>query len=128
MGVGKRETTDAPRGGVTARLLRTFASVELKPEHLNHGNEYPSLRHYGFSPVVARALIRWGEERQLVATFENAEGRSNNAYSWMPAFLQAAVDKHVELHGAAGLQDLPAALLERFPPTMPDVPRPRARG
>jgi hypothetical protein len=63
------------------------------------------------APTIATALIRWGEQHDLVCTFQNGAGRSNNAYSWKPEFLVAAVRKHLDLFGEAGKDDLPAALL-----------------
>lgn len=104
MGVGVMTTK-------TQRLLHAFASVEQLPEHRNYGDETPALRDFGMAPSVATALIRWGEQHDLVCTFENAAGRSNNAYSWQPAFLVAAVRKHLELYGEAGRADLPEKLL-----------------
>lgn len=95
----------------TERFLKSFASVELKPEHLNHGDEGPHLREFGVPASIATRLIRWGEEHQLVCYFENFSGRSNNTYCWQPSFLRAAVAKHIELFGEQGLLDLPAALL-----------------
>lgn len=94
----------------TSRLLRSFSAVELRPEHLNHGDETPALRDFGVAPSIATALIRWGEQHQLVCTFENAAGRSNNAYSWKPEFLVAAVTKHLEMFGEQGRADLPEKL------------------
>lgn len=105
MSEGKRA---AP--GITRRLLDSFAAVELQPQHLNNGDETPALRDFGFAPVVASALIRWGEQHQLVATFENAQGRSNGAFSWQPRFLRAACEMHLLRHGLEGEADLP----ERF--------------
>ena len=96
----------------TARLLHSFQSVELQPEHCNYNDETPALRDFGVAPSIATALIRWGERHDLVCRFENAAGISNNAYSWQPAFLVAAVEKHLELFGDAGRADIPQALLE----------------
>lgn len=95
----------------TQRLLHSFGSVELRPEHRNYGDETPALRDFGVAPSIATALIRWGEQHDLVCTFENAAGRSNNTYSWQPAFLVAAVRMHLELFGEAGRADLPEALI-----------------
>lgn len=91
----------------TARLLMSFQSVELLPEHCNYGDQYPALRDYGMAPSVATALIRWGEQHDLVCTFENSMGRGRNAYSWQPAFLAAAVAKHIELFGELAKEDIP---------------------
>lgn len=95
----------------TARLLQSFAAVELQPEHFNYGDETQALRDFGVAPSVATALIRWGEQHRLVCRFENVAGRSNNAYSWKPEFLTAAVAKHLELFGDAGKADIPERLL-----------------
>lgn len=99
-----------PKSTKTQRLLQSFAAVDLLPEHRNYGDETPALRDFGVAPSVATALIRWGEQHDLVCTFENAAGRSNNAYSWKPEFLVAAVKKHIELFGEAGKADLPERL------------------
>lgn len=95
----------------TQRLLQSFAAVKLLPEHCNYGDETPALRDFGIAPSIATALIRWGEQHSLVCTFENAQGRSNNAYSWQPAFLVAAVNQHLQLFGETGKLDLPEKLL-----------------
>lgn len=95
----------------TQRLLKSFQSVELLPVHRNFGDETPALRDFGVAPSIATALIRWGERHDLVCTFENAAGRSNNAYSWKPEFLAAAVRKHIELFGDEGKVDIPEKLL-----------------
>lgn len=95
----------------TQRLLKSFQSVELLDVHRNYGDETPALRDFGVAPSVATALIRWGEEHDLVCTFENAAGHSNNAYSWKPEFLAAAVRKHIELFGDEGKADIPEKLL-----------------
>lgn len=95
----------------TQRLLQSFAAVEILPEHRNYGDETPALRNFGVAPSIATALIRWGERHELVCTFGNASGHSNNTYSWKPKFLAAAVEKHLELFGEQGAQDLPQALL-----------------
>lgn len=95
----------------TQRLLQSFAAVELLPEHFNYGDETPALRDFGMAPSIATALIRWGEPLGLVCRFETATGRSNNAYSWKPEFLVAAVNKHIELFGELGRKDLPEKLL-----------------
>jgi len=94
----------------TERLLHSFSAVELCEQHRNYGDETPALRDFGVAPSIATALIRWGEQHGLVCTFENKNGRSNNAYSWKPAFLKAAVAKHLELFGETGRTDLPQAL------------------
>lgn len=104
------DTTATPKTK-TARLLHSFQSVELLPEHLNHGDETPALRDLGVAPSIATALIRWGEHHQLVCTFENGRGRTNNAYSWKPEFLAAAAAKHIEIFGELGISDLPPKLL-----------------
>mgnify|MGYP000199736555 CR=1 FL=1 len=96
----------------TQRLLHSFKLVKLLPEHLNHGDEGPSLRGFGMAPSVATALIRWGETQQLVCTFENARGRSNNTYSWQSAFLKAAVASHLRFFGTEGRSDIPQQLLD----------------
>lgn len=96
----------------TERLLQSFSSVELKKEHYNYGDETPALRDFGMAPSIATALIRWGEKYDLVCRFENSRGKSNNAYSWKPEFLIAAVKKHLELFGEDGKKDLPEALLK----------------
>lgn len=96
----------------TQRLLHSFAAVELLPEHRNWGDETPALRDFGVAPSIATALIRWGEQHQLVCTSSNARGRSNNAYSWQPAFLKAAVAKHLAIFGEAGRADFPQDLLD----------------
>ena len=96
----------------TERLLHSFKLVELMPEHLNHGDEGPSLREFGMAPSIATALIRWGETEQLVCTFENAAGRSNNTYSWQSAFLKAAVASHLKVFGTDGRADIPQELLD----------------
>ena len=95
----------------TQRLLESFQSVELLDVHRNYGDETPALRDFGIAPSIATALIRWGETHDLVCTFENAAGRSNNAYSWKPEFLVAAVRKHIELFGDEGKADIPEKLL-----------------
>jgi hypothetical protein len=92
-------------------MLKAFQSVELLPVHRNYGDETWALRDFGVAPSVATAMIRWGETEDLVCTFENARGRSNNAYSWKPEFLKAAVRKHVELFGEElAKADLPPRL------------------
>ena len=96
----------------TQRMLTSFAAVELREEHRNYGDQTPALRDFGVAPSVATALIRWGEQHDLVCTFENKSGRSNNAYSWKPEFLKAAVQKHLALFGDAGKTDIPQALLD----------------
>ncbi|WP_321935533.1 hypothetical protein [Paraburkholderia sp. J8-2] len=96
----------------TQRLLHSFGAVELLAEHRNCGSEGPALRDFGVAPSIATALIRWGEHHGLVCTFENAHGHSNNTYSWEPAFLKAAVAKHLEIFGEAGRGDFPQALLD----------------
>lgn len=100
----------APRNK-TERLLKSFQSVVLLPEHRNYGDQYPTLRDYGIAGSVATALIRWGETEELVCTFENEHGKGPNAYSWMPAFIKAAAKKHVELFGEVGRKDLPPTML-----------------
>jgi hypothetical protein len=97
----------------TARMLMSFQSVELLPEHRNYGDQYLALRDYGVAPSVATALIRWGEQHDLVCTFVDSQGRGRNAYSWQPSFLVAAVRKHIELFGELAKKDLPTALYER---------------
>lgn len=95
----------------TQRLLQSFSAVTLRPEHRNYGDETPALRDFGMAPAIATALIRWGEQHDLVCSFENGTGRSNNTHSWKPAFLVDAVHKHLELFGEAGKADLPEPLL-----------------
>jgi hypothetical protein len=95
----------------TERLLLSFSLVPLREEHKNYGDETPALRDFGMSPSVATALIRWGEKFDLVCSFENAKGRSNNTYSWKPEFLVDAVHKHIDLFGPEGKADLPEKLL-----------------
>lgn len=95
----------------TQRLLESFRAVELLDVHRNYGDETPALRDFGVAPSIATALIRWGEKHDLVCTFENDAGRSNNAYSWKPEFLVAAVKKHIELFGDEGKSDIPEKLL-----------------
>lgn len=104
--------TDNQPGTKTARLLKSFQSVELKPEHINHGDQYPTLRDYGIAGSVANTLIRWGETEELVCTFENSRGIGPNSYHWQPSFIQAAVQKHIELFGDKGLSDLPEEMLK----------------
>jgi len=94
----------------TQRLLQSFSAVELREEHRNYGDETPALRDFGVAPSIATALIRWGEQHGLVCRFENKNGRTNNAYSWKPEFLKAAVAKHLEMFGDLGREDLPQAL------------------
>ena len=96
----------------TKRLLHSFKLVELLPEHLNHGDETPALRDFGVAPSIATALIRWGETEGLVCRFENKNGRSNNAYSWKPEFLKAAVASHLKLFGDEARADLPQPLID----------------
>ncbi len=96
----------------TQRLLISFSSVELLDVHRNYGDETPALRDFGIAPSIATALIRWGEKHDLVCKFENANGKSNNAYSWKPEFLVAAVKKHIELYGEEGKKDLPESILK----------------
>lgn len=96
----------------TQRLLTSFQSVDILPEHRNSGHEGPALRDFGFGSSVATALIRWGEQHDLVCTFETSSGRSNNAYSWMEDFLEAAVAKHLEIFGEVGQQDLPQKMVD----------------
>lgn len=108
---GARPPQAALKTSKTQRLLQSFAAVKLQPEHRNYGNEGPALRDFGVAPSVATALIRWGAQHDLVCRFETVGGRSNNAYSWQPAFLRAAVQKHLELFGEAGQADLPERLL-----------------
>lgn len=95
----------------TARLLKSFQSVDLKPEHRNYGDQYPTLRDYGIAGSVANALIRWGETEQLVCQFENSRGVGPNSYHWQPSFIKAAVQKHIELFGDNGLSDLPEKIM-----------------
>lgn len=94
----------------TARLLHSFKSVDLKLEHRNYGDQTPALRDFGFAPSIATALIRWGETESLVCTFEDSRGRGRNAYSWQPAFLRDAVQKHLEIFGELGRGDIPDQL------------------
>ena len=89
------------------RFLASFKAVDLLPVHRNYGDETPALRDLGIAPSIATALIRWGETHDLVCTFETASGRSNNAYSWKPEFLTAALAKHIELFGEQGRADVP---------------------
>lgn len=95
----------------TQRLLKSFQSVDLLDVHRNYGDETPALRDFGVAPSIATALIRWGEKHNLVCTFGSAGGRSNNAYSWKPEFLVAALEKHIELFGDEGKADIPEKLL-----------------
>lgn len=95
----------------TERLLKSFKSVELLPEHRNYGDQTYSLRDYGISGKLATTLIRFGESESLVCTFENERGISSNTYSWKPEFIEAAVKKHIELFGEVGKQDLTPKLL-----------------
>lgn len=101
-GAAKR-TGDAPPRNKTERLLRSFQSVELLPEHRNGGNQGPYLRDFGFAPGVVSKLIRWGETEGLVCTFENAGGVSPGSFHWEAAFLVAACKKHRALFGDADL-------------------------
>ena len=96
----------------TQRLLHSFSSVKLREEHINYGDQTPALRDFGVAPSIATALIRWGEQHDLVCTFENGSGRSTNSYSWKPEFLVDAVNKHIEIFGEDGKSDLPLALLK----------------
>lgn len=89
----------------TARLLHSFQSVELLPEHRNCGDEGPYLREFGFSAAVAAKLIAWGDSQDLVCTFETGSGVSNNCHSWKSEFLLAACDKHLVLFGPGDLPD-----------------------
>lgn len=98
-------------GTKTQRLLKSFSSVALLPEHRNYGDEGPALRDFGTAPSIATALIRWGEKENLVCWFESGSGRTNNTHSWQPEFLVAAVKKHLEMFGEQGKADLPPALL-----------------
>lgn len=110
--MSKAKIAGTTKSSKTQRLLQSFAAVELLPIHRNYGDQGPALRHFGIAPVVATALIRWGEQHELVCTFENAEGRSTNTYSWQPEFLVAAVNKHIELFGDEGKSDLTQDLLD----------------
>lgn len=96
----------------TERFLLSFRSVELKDEHRNYGNQYPTLRDYGLSGQIATKLIRWGETEDLVCTFTDSRGIGPNAYSWMPSFIRAAALKHIELFGEFGKEELPPAMLK----------------
>jgi hypothetical protein len=58
----------------TQRLLHSFSSVKLWEEHINYGDQTPALRGFGVARSIATALIRWGEQHDLVCTFENAAG------------------------------------------------------
>ena len=100
----------------TERLLASFASVELLPEHYNHGDQTRWLRHYGVATSVASKLIKWGDQIGLVCTFENRVGVYSGAYSWKDEFLRAAVLKHLELFGEAGRADLTPELLALIEP------------
>lgn len=91
----------------TARLLKSFQSVELTPEHINYGDEGPCLREYGIAGSTATALIRWGETETLVCYFENARGVTPNIHHWTYSFLKAAFQKHVDIFGQKGLLDIP---------------------
>lgn len=102
-------TTDKPLTK-TQRLLHSFRSVTLQPEHRNYGDQTPALRDFGIAPSIATALIRWGETESLVCTFEDSRGRGPNAYSWKPEFLKAAVKKHLEIFGEMGRGDIPDEL------------------
>ena len=109
MPISQEERTAA--GGAfpnkTARLLHSFQSVALRPDHRNHGDQGPYLRDFGIAPSVASKLIRWGEQNELVCTFENANGVSGGAYHWRAKFLVDAVAKHLELFGPDDLtQDM----------------------
>lgn len=108
-----RESIKAPKAIAipptkTARFLMSFQSVDLLPEHRNYGDESEALRDLGMPSTIATALIRWGEQHDLVCRFETSRGGSNNAYSWQPVFLLAAGRKHIERYGVA---DLPAGFL-----------------
>lgn len=97
----------------TQRLLQSFAAVELRRDYLNYGDETGLvLRQFGMAPSVATALIRWGEKNELVCTFENGAGKGPNCHHWQPAFLSAAVAKHLALFGEAGRADILPALME----------------
>jgi len=89
----------------TKRLLLSFQSIELRFEHYNPGNQGPYLRDFGFAPSVASALIRWGEQHNLVCWFENERGVSSGTHCWEPAFLMDACDAHLERFGPADLTE-----------------------
>ena len=96
----------------TARLLKSFQSVILRDEHRNYGDQTPALRDFGFAPIIATALIRWGETESLVCRFENKNGTTKNAYSWKTEFLRDAVYAHGVMFGEEGRTDIPEALHE----------------
>lgn len=95
----------------TSRFLLSFQSVDLLPEHRNYGDQTPTLRDYGIAGSIASKLIAWGETEELVCTFENERGVSPNAHSWKPAFIKAAVAKHLSIWGEQGRKDLTPELL-----------------
>jgi len=97
-----------------ARLRHSFMSVELRNEHYQRGDEGPYLRDMGFSPVVAAQLVAWGDQNQLVSTFENSRGVSDGRHSWMPEFLADACLKHIELFGSSDLPEEFVCWTERF--------------
>lgn len=97
-----------------ARLRHSFMSVELRSEHYQRGDEGPYLRDMGFSPVVAAQLVAWGDQNQLVSTFENSRGVSDGRHCWMPEFLADACLKHIELFGSADLPEEFVCWAERF--------------
>lgn len=99
------------RAPKTDRFLASFQSVDIRPEHRNHGDETPCLRDCGIAPAIASKLIDWAENvvgaQSLVCTFNyRNSGKSIKTWHWMPAFLQAAFLKHTEMFGD---DDLPEA-------------------
>lgn len=100
-----------PKTTRTARLLRSFADVEILPMHRNYDDQGPWLRDFGIPAVIAAKLIRFGEQNELVCTFENARGVSDRRHCWQSSFLRAAVKKHLEIFGDAGRSDLTEDLL-----------------
>ena len=93
------------------RLLHSFQSVELLPEHCNYGDETPTLRDFGVAGQIANKLIAYGESKSLVCTFEQEDGRTPNRHHWKVEFLKAATEKHLALFGEAGKADLTPQLL-----------------
>lgn len=97
-----------------ARLRHSFMSLELRDEHFQRGDEGPYLRDMGFSAAVAAQLVAWGEQNELVCTFENSRGVSDGRHCWMPEFLADACLKHIELFGSADLPEEFVCWSERF--------------
>lgn len=87
------------------RLLHSFQSTPFRDAHVNHGDQGPFLRDFGFPPSIAGKLIEWGYQQEYVCTFENGEGVSGNEHCWKHQFLADACHHHMALFGSGDLPE-----------------------